>query len=56
MRKLLFLLTVVVTITSCSTNTTKETYGFIEVKGKKQRFLDIGTGRLAQNLQKTHRQ
>lgn len=44
MEKILFLLIVISTISSCSTNTSRETNGFIEIKGKKQHFLDKGAG------------
>lgn len=44
MKKIATLLTVVLTISSCSTSTSKEPYGFIEIKGKRQRFLDKGVG------------
>lgn len=44
MEKVFRLLTLVLVIASCTTDTTNETEGFIEIKGKKQRFLEKGVG------------
>lgn len=44
MKNVGYLLTLLLTITSCSTNKTHDTYVFVEIKGKKQRLLDAGIG------------